>query len=56
MSDFSYVFWTGDLNFRIVDLDKAEIERRIRDKDFKSMWEYDQVTLILHICHNTGKI
>jgi hypothetical protein len=42
----SYVFWMGDLNFRIDDLDKSEIEHRIKKGELQTMWPLDQVLLL----------
>ena len=43
VSTFSYVFWMGDLNFRIDKLSKKEIEVLIEKKEYKDLWQHDQV-------------
>ncbi|KAJ8942379.1 hypothetical protein NQ314_010082 [Rhamnusium bicolor] len=45
-----YVFWMGDLNFRLLeDYDKTpeEIERIIVKKDIKKIFEYDQLRSVM---------
>ena len=39
----SYVFWFGDLNFRIDDLPNDEVKRRIEVGDLDYLQPYDQV-------------
>ncbi|XP_064619979.1 phosphatidylinositol 4,5-bisphosphate 5-phosphatase A-like isoform X2 [Lineus longissimus] len=41
--DHDYVFWMGDLNFRIDDLDKTEIEHRVKKGELQTMWPHDQL-------------
>ncbi|XP_064648696.1 uncharacterized protein LOC135500904 isoform X2 [Lineus longissimus] len=41
--DHIYVFWMGDLNFRIDTFDKAEIERRITRGEYESLLPFDQL-------------
>lgn len=42
----SYVFWIGDLNFRIDDLTQEEVQNLIEKKDFETLRKKDQVTLV----------
>ena len=48
----SYVFWFGDLNFRMDELLAAEVKSRVSAGDLESLWNYDQVsarvTIIFH--------
>ncbi|CAH1801787.1 unnamed protein product [Owenia fusiformis] len=44
--DHDYVFWIGDLNFRIEELDKGDIENRIANQDLQSMAHHDQLNKI----------
>ena len=46
MYNFSYVFWIGDLNFRIDEVPKKEIEDRISKKDYEYLWQFDQVHVL----------
>lgn len=39
----SYVFWMGDLNFRIDDMDVREIIKDVEDGNFSKLLERDQV-------------
>ncbi|XP_074648338.1 phosphatidylinositol 4,5-bisphosphate 5-phosphatase A-like [Tubulanus polymorphus] len=41
--DHSYIFWMGDLNFRIDDLTKADIEAKIVANDLKAIQKHDQL-------------
>ncbi|XP_074656723.1 phosphatidylinositol 4,5-bisphosphate 5-phosphatase A-like [Tubulanus polymorphus] len=41
--DHDYVFWFGDLNFRIDDLSKSDIERYIKSKELKALRPHDQL-------------
>ena len=49
----SYVFWMGDLNFRLDDLPKAEIEKRVIDGDYEYLQKHDQVYLISSLFSHT---
>lgn len=47
---FSYVFWMGDLNFRLreeFDKTSEEIERAVLKKDLKSLFEHDQLRYVM---------
>jgi len=37
-----YIFWFGDLNFRI-DLPRTEVEKKIQEKQWDYLYEYDQL-------------
>ncbi len=39
----SVVFWFGDLNFRIDDLDMQVVKSAIDNNKFLMLWEKDQV-------------
>lgn len=39
------VFWFGDLNFRIDDLDMQVVKSAIDNNKFSVLWEKDQVRL-----------
>ena len=41
----SVVFWFGDLNFRIDDLDMQVVKSSIDNNKFPVLWEKDQVRL-----------
>lgn len=41
----SVVFWFGDLNFRIDDLDMQVVKSAIDNNKFPMLWEKDQVRL-----------
>lgn len=40
----SVVFWIGDLNYRISNLDVKYVKELISKKDFEALHSYDQVT------------
>uniref|UniRef100_A0A0A9YBR6 Phosphatidylinositol 4,5-bisphosphate 5-phosphatase A n=1 Tax=Lygus hesperus TaxID=30085 RepID=A0A0A9YBR6_LYGHE len=45
-----YVFWFGDLNFRLNQpgpLSSLEIDKRVKAKDFKSLLEHDQLKIVM---------
>lgn len=42
-SHFSVVFWIGDLNYRISELDVKDVKELISKKDFETLHNYDQV-------------
>lgn len=47
---FSYVFWFGDLNFRLnddINLPSSEIIRRIQVNKIKELREYDQLRQVM---------
>ncbi|XP_074656493.1 inositol polyphosphate 5-phosphatase K-like [Tubulanus polymorphus] len=41
--DHDYVFWFGDLNFRIDELSKSDIERAVDDGDLGALRAHDQL-------------
>lgn len=41
--DHDYVFWMGDLNFRIDDLTREGVEKLIEKKDFETLRKKDQL-------------
>lgn len=41
----SVVFWFGDLNFRIDDLDMQVVKSAIDNNKFSILWEKDQVEI-----------
>lgn len=41
----SVVFWFGDLNFRIDDLDMQVVKSAIDNNKFPMLWEKDQVII-----------
>lgn len=41
------VFWFGDLNFRINDLDMQVVKSAIDNNKFPMLWEKDQVKIKL---------
>lgn len=41
----SVVFWFGDLNFRIEDLDMQVVKSAIDNNKYLTLWEKDQVRL-----------
>ena len=42
----SYIFWLGDLNFRIDDIPNEEVKKRISEGDLEYLWPHDQVQLL----------
>ena len=42
----SYVFWFGDLNFRIDNVKNDDIRKKAKDKDYEPLLKHDQVKLI----------
>ncbi|KAG2374978.1 hypothetical protein C9374_010352 [Naegleria lovaniensis] len=40
-----YFFWFGDLNYRIDNLERSQVEEYVRDKQYKSLLDYDQLTV-----------
>lgn len=42
---YSIVFWFGDLNFRIDDLDMQVVKSAIDNNKFSVLWEKDQVKM-----------
>lgn len=46
-SHISVVFWIGDLNYRISDLDVKDVKELISKKDFETLHSYDQVRKII---------
>lgn len=46
----SYVFWFGDLNFRLnndTDLSSDEIIRRIQKNEMEELWKQDQLKQVM---------
>lgn len=41
----SVVFWLGDLNFRIEDLEMQVVKSAIDNNKYSSLWEKDQVEI-----------
>jgi phosphatidylinositol-bisphosphatase len=39
-----YLFWFGDLNYRI-DYEINEVKRLVKEKDYRTLMEYDQLTV-----------
>lgn len=46
---FSYIFWIGDLNFRLngEDLSAAEIDLLVKKKKLKELLERDQLQMVM---------
>lgn len=44
----SVLFWIGDLNYRIMDLEIGKVKSLIERKQFKDLHSYDQVSLQKH--------
>ena len=42
---YSYVFWAGDLNFRLNDVSRSKTLELLQEKDYKSLVKSDQVSL-----------
>ena len=47
---YSVVFWFGDLNFRIDDLDMQVVKSAIDNNKFSMLWEKDQVKTMVVLC------
>ena len=45
----SVVFWFGDLNFRINDLEMQVVKSAIESNKLAVLWEKDQVKLMLRV-------
>ncbi|XP_064612340.1 inositol polyphosphate 5-phosphatase K-like isoform X2 [Liolophura sinensis] len=41
--DHDYVFWIGDLNFRLDDLKNEEVMECIKKREYSKLWPYDQL-------------
>lgn len=41
--DHDYVFWMGDLNFRVDHMTRVEIDKAIQEKDFEKLLQNDQL-------------
>lgn len=39
----SVILWLGDLNYRIEELDVEKVKKLIEEKDFQTLYSYDQV-------------
>jgi len=45
---FSYVFWMGDLNFRLTsEISYEQILKEVKENRLKDLWKYDQVRAFL---------
>ena len=45
----SYVFWFGDLNFRVEQFSKSQIESFVAERDYDVLMRQDQVLTIHYI-------
>lgn len=41
----SVILWLGDLNYRIEELDVETVKNLIEEKDFQTLYGYDQVQM-----------
>lgn len=41
----SVILWLGDLNYRIEELDVEKVKKLIEEKDFQTLYAYDQVQM-----------
>lgn len=41
----SVILWLGDLNYRIEELDMEKVKKLIEEKDFQTLYAYDQVQM-----------
>lgn len=41
----SVILWLGDLNYRIEELDMEKVKKLIEEKDFQTLYAYDQVPM-----------
>lgn len=48
---YSVVFWFGDLNFRIDDLDMQVVKSAIDNNKYPMLWEKDQVKITASLYH-----
>ena len=51
----SYVFWFGDLNFRIDNVKNDDIRKKAKDGDYDPLLQHDQVKLVLYKLCNLSK-
>lgn len=50
MKRFSYVFWMGDLNFRLLEeleMSLEEIVARVKKGEYQKLFEYDQLRYVM---------
>lgn len=52
LPDCSIVFWLGDLNYRICDIESEECKRMIQIGKLEELMNYDQVCLLLYFSNN----
>jgi len=52
----SYVFWMGDLNFRIDGIPNAEVRQKAVERDFDSLKKQDQVGFDTNVYVSFGYI
>ncbi|KAK2166180.1 hypothetical protein LSH36_41g13107 [Paralvinella palmiformis] len=45
--EHDYVFWMGDLNFRLDDIPKVDIEEKVQKGELKSLWPHDQLKKLM---------
>ena len=43
MSSFRVVFWLGDLNYRLCDIDNDNVKKLIARKQLEKIMQYDQL-------------
>lgn len=46
---FSYVFWLGDMNFRINDIPRTDVIAKVDDGTYNELLEHDQVCICICI-------
>uniref|UniRef100_A0A2K6SLH1 phosphoinositide 5-phosphatase n=1 Tax=Saimiri boliviensis boliviensis TaxID=39432 RepID=A0A2K6SLH1_SAIBB len=45
ISKHDVILWLGDLNYRIENMDVEKVKKLIEEKDFQTLYEYDQVQM-----------
>jgi len=45
--DHDYIFWMGDLNFRLDDVPIETVKSTVQEGNIKDLWQYDQLTKLM---------
>ncbi|GFR72842.1 inositol polyphosphate 5-phosphatase K [Elysia marginata] len=44
--DHDYVFWIGDMNFRLDDISRDQVLQLIQNRDYQALLEHDQLSMV----------